>query len=134
MDRASLRLGCEKRHGDGKTARLEVFSIDGSTTGLNTGFYNGESKTYAPAFAVSHSLRTVKCDKKSLFWRQTIGDSALCVKQNPTTVYCGCNCRVWKADLGPARAWKSDSARRLDYAGKGENRGDPGRAIPWTQL
>ncbi len=60
MDRASLRLGCEKRHGDGKTARLKVFSIDGSTTGPNAGLYNGESKTYAPAFAVSHSLRTVK--------------------------------------------------------------------------
>ena len=27
-----------------------------------------------------------------------------------------------------------DSVRRLDLAGRGGNRGNPGRAIPWTHL
>ena len=34
--------------------------MDGSATGLNTGLYNGQTKTYATALAVPYGLRTIK--------------------------------------------------------------------------
>ena len=53
-------LGCDKRHGDGKTARFEIFCRDGSFAGLYAGLYDGKSQSHAPALAVPHRLRPVK--------------------------------------------------------------------------
>ena len=63
-------------------------------------------------------------DKKSLFYGRSILEMALWVKQNPTAGCCGGN---WLTK-NEGRSWEGcesgDSARRLDYAGRGEKRGD----------